>query len=1245
MKIHNFIFARILCLALSFFLVSGTVPATAGTLLTVDPLQPAPQTGTDTPVSGDENAVPDNYSSFLEGGALSAMNETGPDFTDDFERTGLGDDWTVRQGRWDVVNGELMHLYQYPYTSRSQKVITLNRDLESNDYEISAGMIFRYQYGDPSGFVARYTDENNYYYVYMSPYQGEVYMAKVANGQRTWLGTTHLFDHLDIEYPWRMDLNTPHPARFVVEDDHLQFFYGDTLILEAYDSELKDGDVGLFASRYNNSFEDFELTLLNKGLPLERPEIDPIDEYIPDAVTTFSGTKAAGTGIWLNGVQVVAPDSSTAWSFEYAFDAPGFQELRFQARDAAGNASPERLRSTTYEPLSARVFYDFFAGDSLGEDWTVRHGNWSAADGQLSHDYSSPDPRGWLTADWEFGSDDLEVEADFRISGSVNRTSKGLIARYTDEQNYYYAYVEKLYSYSYVRIYKVQNGVFQQLANKRTYYYMSRDFDFNLRFIAEGGSLQLFVDDKLELSVTDTAPLEGGTAGIYSYYYGDRADNFRAVALGDIALPPGRPTVNTIPAYMNTGSITLSGTKDAGTSIRINGEEAVAANGNTTWSALVNLQGEGLLSVFDITAVNAAGESGAVSLSTTLDATLPGGTLLIGDGNPVTFSRDVTLHVTAADGLSGVDQVRYSADGAAWTSWEDFQASRELTLAGSTGPRTIHYQIRDFAGNIVTVTEDIELRAGEVVQYAIATSMKYFEEEFGTIDANSGYPVEGFHQKNFTQPTNIGFYTQLLANVATGDIANDVISSADALARLNKVLDSLLADQANSQIAYKGLLPWLNFENGVRVRAAGAYGQQVMTGDNANLSLSLATASGALQGPGLAGNATAQMIRQKIETFLDNQQEGYEYLYYASQERMRRGWNFAGNYWVGGDTARHTYFGDEFRGGLLFLSLRYGLNENIYTKLSIALKEYEMQDGSHILSAVSPYDGSAFQMLWPTLTMPETQSPSLTRMLEDFVDIALDFSDKNNLDGFLSASYSGEVDGSGNPVYRGNIGIQDLAQHPGIIENVASLYILGAAHMVRPAAIEAVLQGIFERQPGLISEHGLWEGMGSDGNVITEQIVANVASFVLGLSGAGPEQMRRYLDSRSLGDDLDRIWEPGDQVNVLQDDPHPTFFATYGKAYRLLDRDIRGRQLTIRYRTNGADIGPVKVEFKHTGSYSPAFAIPDMHFENTGTGEGEITMNIPLLSGTFDSMGEIVLLFSGGSASRSALEIFEFTIL
>ncbi|MDP3920354.1 MAG: hypothetical protein Q8R76_06070 [Candidatus Omnitrophota bacterium] len=545
------------------------------------------------------------------------------------------------------------------------------------------------------------------------------------------------------------------------------------------------------------------------------------------------------------------------------------------------------------------------------------------------------------------------------------------------------------------------------------------------------------------------------------------------------------------------------------------------------------------------------------------------------------------------------------------------------------------------------------------IQELIDLSLCYFVPANGLVESTSGYPFEGFRQTDFTQPTAIGFYAQLLSNVISGDLQTEHMSKADAIAGLDRLTDSLLVDQEN--LGYKGLLPWMGYDGTNWNRKNDLFGQQVVLGDNANLSVALGATAGALSDESLAGDATVQGIKDKIDAFLEGQREGYEYLFNPAAGRFRRGWNFTNNSWVGGDNGTAHFFGDEFRQAILFLSMRYDFPETVYTSLETSTTEYTLSTGE-VISTVMPFDGGAFQMLWPTLTMPETNDPRLKTMLRNFVTIALDHAKENNLPGFLSASYGGIDE------YVSNAGITELSFNPAPRnETIASLYTLGAAYMIAPNEIEVFLEQIFQAHPDLITNHGLWEGVNvAAGEVIQEQIVANVSTFVLGLIGKGPEHMTRYLQEKGLAWKLEAAYRPEELIDIIadsnnafswgggfitagrsDDEYHITAnrFNFVGTAFLHDGINIAGKTLRIKYWSDTA-VGSTKIEFKERrgGQLDTRLVLDEVRFADTNGEERVIEVELPASVGLFD-IDETVITINSLFGAGLSIGFTDFDIV
>jgi hypothetical protein len=288
-------------------------------------------------------------------------------------------------------------------------------------------------------------------------------------------------------------------------------------------------------------------------------------------------------------------------------------------------------------------------------------------------------------------------------------------------------------------------------------------------------------------------------------------------------------------------------------------------------------------------------------------------------------------------------------------------------------------------------------------------NLLYFDPAFGMVDPTHEYPLEGWLQRDKTQPSNFGFYAYLLATIAAGDLVTSKISKTEAISRLSTMMDHLLEDQADPELGFLGLLPWFEYSGSDWKRMEGDYGNQVSFEDNTNLTNALAVAYGALLDESLAGDSAVHGtagnagsgILGKIDAFIANQEEGYSVMYNNLTKTFSQTMKIPDRFLLG----TIDYFGAESSTPLLFLVLQYGnaFSEGAYSKLNFATRSYEMQDGS-TRQVVAPFSG-AFQMYWPSLLLPESQNPDLRNMLETYTDVQLDFAARNGHPGLLSAGY------------------------------------------------------------------------------------------------------------------------------------------------------------------------------------------------------------------------------------------------
>ncbi len=354
---------------------------------------------------------------------------------------------------------------------------------------------------------------------------------------------------------------------------------------------------------------------------------------------------------------------------------------------------------------------------------------------------------------------------------------------------------------------------------------------------------------------------------------------------------------------------------------------------------------------------------------------------------------------------------------------------------------------------------------------------------------------------------------------------------------------------------------------------------QVVFGDNANLSASVAKVIGALTGPALGEDPAAARVAAELEAFLEAQGEGYAALYDEHMRLFRFGWNatlghFLG--WPDGDgnwrVAYSDYLVNEFRGPTQFVITRFGLPADGLANLGFHMKGWTTADG-RTLHTLAPYDGSAFQCFGLSLFMGERAVPAWRAILENAVDLELDYARRFNLPGFLSESYTGR-----GTEYASGCGIPELAvAGEGRLTHAPSLYTLGIAHALRRDGVEALLRDHWTTVAGLLTEHGPWEGYDVlKARPVEFQTTAHTAALLLGALDTADGHMAAYLERKGLRAAAARLLPVGTPANLLDSRARTTLRSPHGSS-------LRGSFEGGGYRLRGTKAGPADISFTYPG--------------------------------------------------------------
>ena len=557
---------------------------------------------------------------------------------------------------------------------------------------------------------------------------------------------------------------------------------------------------------------------------------------------------------------------------------------------------------------------------------------------------------------------------------------------------------------------------------------------------------------------------------------------------------PQQPIVTSdVPAVTNLSTLTLSGTKEAQTSVLINDVEVVPRNGSTTWSATVNLAVEGN-NFFNIQTKNSIGKlSAANSISVIRDTIAP---VIVPEDLPAGNRTDLPYLV-----IPYLVQDANPQNPEEFATFNLIEGANDLVLTATDragNQNQLHVTIQYVAPEANLTNSERALRQGW-----LETNFPYFTEANG-IDSATGFPIDVIGSNAFpgifwTQPTSIGFYLHLLGNLISKRIVLSSFSQAAALTAAEKTLTSLL--DAQTRFGWQGLIPWLRLEGGVRPDTFN----QIGLIDNANLTHHLAALVGLLE-KGNLQRTIASSIYDKAKTFIDRQGNGYvafvDPVFGVFRGVYHTDWGTFDGY--------ADRFGSEVRATLPFLIEYFGVPSSVLTGLIRSTSSYPTLQGRTI-DMFSTFDGGAFQYFWPLLVAPEESLPQIAGPLQNALLAFSDLTLRKSLPGFLSASSLPEGG------YSAKLGINFLKETPDLLdETVASVYALASAYRLNPSWILSKISEIEQNFPLLSGPLGFYDSMRLGGGVSQNYYAIDQGAFLLGLLGTGAEDFRSFFEKRGL---------------------------------------------------------------------------------------------------------------------------------
>jgi hypothetical protein len=108
----------------------------------------------------------------------------------------------------------------------------------------------------------------------------------------------------------------------------------------------------------------------------------------------------------------------------------------------------------------------------------------------------------------------------------------------------------------------------------------------------------------------------------------------------------------------------------------------------------------------------ALGASSSYTDTIGYDPDAPSGTMMVNNGDASSPSQDAFVDSAVSDAASGMSQMRIDPGTGTFGAWIAYAASVEIALPPGNGTKTVRAEYRDVAGNILALTDTIELAVG-----------------------------------------------------------------------------------------------------------------------------------------------------------------------------------------------------------------------------------------------------------------------------------------------------------------------------------------------------------------------------------------------------------------------------------------------------------------------------------------------------------------------------------------------------
>lgn len=445
-----------------------------------------------------------------------------PMFEDTFE-DGNANGWTAAKGQWSVVTSGGNSAYRA--SAKGKSVIDATY---GGDYAIEADVNSTNGKGGV-GLLAKYADQDNYYVYKYHARTGKAVIKKRVGGVASVVQAVYGLP--------TVAAGTPYKLRFETVGDSLVGSLNGVPVITAVDASLAGGKAGLVSgSKQPVAFDNVVVRHYDRSAPAAPSGLTavPISANEIDLSWQASAdeTGVKGYKVYRDGAEIATvggafqsyKDKVLTISTTYHYTVKAFD-----LDDRLSDASSE-VAATTTSTLFATDFEDLNLAPwttvgGWGTFYIVKDGSTRVLLSDNAPSGSTKSVTGPKNTDANAWTN-YSVEAKIKVDSWHDRV--GLVARYQNEDNYYYMSYSSYYDT--VSLVKYQNKADTTFASATVSADPSAGVYHTFKLEVNGSSIKGYIDGVLLVSGTATA-FTAGPAGVYSHMQKAYFDDFNVQKL------------------------------------------------------------------------------------------------------------------------------------------------------------------------------------------------------------------------------------------------------------------------------------------------------------------------------------------------------------------------------------------------------------------------------------------------------------------------------------------------------------------------------------------------------------------------------------------------------------------------------------------------------------------------------------------------------------------------------------------